>query len=113
MHQAADNQKCGNTLGNHGCQRDTRYVHLELGNKEYVQCCIDNTCHGQEIQRTFRIADRAQDRTSEVVHHRCRHTGSQKREVNKPKKTRNSPLIRLTVIAVWIVSLMSRSFFAP
>ena len=75
MHQAADNQKCGNTLGNHGCQRDTRYVHLELGNKEYVQCCIDNSCHGQEIQRTFRIADRAQDRTSEVIHHRCRHTG--------------------------------------
>ena len=32
-------------------------------------------------------------------------SSSQKREVNKPKKTRNSPLIRLTVIAVWIVSL--------
>ena len=80
MHQAADNQKCGNTLGNHGCQRDTRYVHLKLGNKEYVQCCIDNGADiiisgaGLPMELPQLIGD-AQDRTSEVIHHRCRHTG--------------------------------------
>ena len=72
--QTLDNQPGRNTLGNHRCQSNTCYPHGTADDKKQIQDHIDNTGCQKIIKWTPGVSHRSQNRTSEIINQRSRHS---------------------------------------
>ncbi len=67
--KADQNQYSTDALGNDGCQRNSRHIHVQGDDEKQVQDDIDDPGHRQEVQGSFGVPGGPQDGASEVVDH--------------------------------------------
>lgn len=72
--QCIYNQRGGNHLGKYSGQRNACDSHMKLCDKEEIEQHIDDACDKQEAERSLRIADGAQNGSTEVIEHDDRHS---------------------------------------
>ena len=72
--QAAQDQKGGNALGDHGGDGHAGDAHMENDDEDQVQDDVHHAGGEQEVQGAFGVAHRPQDGRAEVVEHGGGHT---------------------------------------
>lgn len=75
FHQIDHNERCGDALGECGCQRHSRHIHPECDDKDHIHHNIGNSGNGQIPKRRFGIAARIDHCRAEIVDEHGRNTG--------------------------------------
>ena len=69
LHHVDKARHTGDQLRDAGCNRRALHAHIQAFDAENVQPDIQNAANDQEVQRRFAVAERANDRCEQVIHH--------------------------------------------